>query len=351
MQPEWPVTFVSDDDALLWAVSTSPDTSGWLVIRTDGDRPEVEQLSTYVCTAAHWHLAGHQGWPVAGSLDDRATWQLFRPGEQEPWGIEVEGVTRSVYPPGSKSSADPDLNSTVPQRDVTEALSWRLAAELARRHPGDLWIAHTVPIVGTTYDCLTLVRPGDRGQIGPPIFDLNRGGSIHLRNSFAGQPFEPEWPRWSWQDYLDADPYRFLRQLEDRAGLPSLSGVPATTPATLVWRLIASLVGPALRSVHRIEAVPGFADTAWDASPNDELFQAFPRARQAVAVHHPADPLGTPHRRFWFICVDDDPRVVLSTEGRAWGLGDVEYDLMNAYDTYDRRLGPVAGQLLQDIID
>lgn len=82
-----------------------------------------------------------------------------------------------------------------------------------------------------------------------------------------------------------------------------------------------------------------------------ELFAAFPDAQRAAEKELVDDPMGTPHCRFWFVCVDAAPRVVLSTEGRAWALANVEYDLMPEYDAADRRLGPVAAQLLQDLID
>lgn len=339
MEPDAPIVFVHDDDAVLWAVSTTPAVEGWLVVRTDTDRPRVQELDNYICTSAHWHLAGHPGWALAATLQESGTWQLFLPGRTEPWTLHLNGPQRHLRPP----------MTDVP-RDSTEALSWRLAAELARRHPRQLWVARTIPITGVDYDCLTLWRPGDRGTIGPPILQLNRGGTITIHHRFDGTPLDP-WPRWRWTDYLAADPYRFTRKLEELAGLPSVDHVPATIATTLVWRIIAELVAHAPRSVHRIEALSGYDDVSGYAAPRDDLFEEFPEARRALQQSHPHDPEGEAHRRFWFICVDDQPRVALSTTGTGWMLANVEIDLMAAYDDADRRLGPVVAELLQDVID
>jgi hypothetical protein len=354
MAAEAPLTFVHDDDAVLWAVAKTADTDGWLVVRTDTDRPEVEVLETYNCLAAHWHLSGHKGWVLAAGLSEYRTWHVYLPGQPAPWTVELKGAYRDLiapaYPDDDDDPAAEGLRLQVAPRDLAESISWCLAAELARRHPEQLWIAHTVPITGTTYDCLTLWRPGDRGAVGPPIFQLNRGGSIHVHHRFDGTPIS-DWPRWSWYDYLFADPYQFLLQLETAAGLPTIRKVPSTTPKTLVWRIIAQLVASSPRSVHMIDAVPGYADVSGFEGINNDMFDAFPGARRAAATAHPDDPLDCPHRRFWFICVDGTPRVALATTGHAWMLGSIELDLMDEYDQADRRLGPVIAQLLQDIID
>ena len=334
-----PVTFVHDDDAVLWAVARTDSADGWLLVRTDPDGPMVEEFDTFVCSKGDWRLSGHPGWPLTGSGQDVATWQLHLPTDRRAWTIQIEGLHRRLDPPTIE----------VP-RDAIEALSWRLAAELGRRHPGRLWIAHTIPIDGVGYDCLTLWRPGDRGQIGPPIFQLNRGGTIQIHHRHDGQAVDHP-PRWTWADYLTADPYRFVRTLESAAGLPTPDTVPATTATTLTWRLVATLLAHAVRSVHRIEAVSGFADGAGWGHPNDELFASFPGARRALDHPDATDPLGTPHRRYWFVCVDGEPRVALSTHGTAWLLGNVEIDLMAEYEAADRRLGPIAAHLVQDVID
>jgi hypothetical protein len=350
-----PVVFGHGDDGQVWVFATEPEIDGWLMVRTDLDRPTLLQAEPFTAEEDSASRDVLPGWPVLMTGDTTATLQLYVPGSPMPWTIVADrGQPPQLLPPGVSFSGQPlapGPGGDILPRDLTEVLSWRLAAELARRHPHELWIAHTVPITGVTYDCLTLWRPGDRGEIGPPIFQLNRGGSIHVKHRFDGTSFEDGWPMWSWDEYLHADPYRFVRELEDAAGLPPVGQVPTTTPRTLVWRLIAALVSSASRSVHRIEAVPGYADVAGYEGPNDGAFLPFQGARAALATSEPDDPLGTAHRRFWFVEVDGEPRVALSTSGTAWLLGDVELDLMEEYDQADRRLGPVIALLIGDVID
>lgn len=331
-----PVEFAHDDDAVLWAV-LEDTAAGALVVRVDG-APRIQPLEPYLCTKGDWRRSGRPGWPIAASLGEAGSWQLYVSGDVHPWMVTVDGATRRVSRPAS----------TLP-RDLIEVLSWRLAAELARRHCGRLWVAHTIPITGVIYDCLTLWRPGQNGEIGPPIFQLNRNGTIQVHHRFDDTPLDP--PRWEWHDYLTADPYQFVRTLEQIAGLPDVVSVPATTSTTLVWRLLAALLTHGIRSRRRLQAVSGFDDVADWPEPNNDLFDTFPEAQDQLRQPHPDDPLGTPHRRFWFVTVDEEPRLCLSTHGMAWLRDGTKTDLMAAYNRGDRRLGPVIARLVPPVLD
>lgn len=354
MADELPLRFVHDDDVVLWAVIEESEPEGWVVLRVDADRPQVERLDKYVCEGGHWELAGQPGWAISAGSGQSATWQIYRPGVVQPWTLYVKGSQHQLTAPGEDVGHD-ELPAEdawrgalpyAPAAGVTEAASWRLAAELARRHPGELWIAHTVPIEGVVYDCLTLWRPGDGHDIGPPIFQFNRGGSIQIHHTFDGREFADP-PRWTWWEYLATEEaYGFLRQLEQTADLPSITGVPSTTPTTLVYRLLAAMIaGAAPLTVDRVRIISGFDDSPY-AAPNDHLFADFPAAADRVRETLHDDPLGTPHRRFWFITVNDDPRLAFETTGNAWARDGGHFDLMRLYGNAGRSLGAVVGHLL-----
>ena len=318
----------------------------------------MERLEKYICEGGHWELAGRLGWALSAGSGQGGTWQIYHPGTVQPWTLEVDGGKHQLTATGldvDDAEAQPadawraELPNA-PAPGVAEAASWRLATELARRHPRDLWIAHTVPIEGVIYDCLTLWRPGDGHDIGPPIFQFNRGGTIQIHHSFDGREFADP-PRWTWWEYLAAgDPYDFLRQLEQVAGLPPISGVPSTTPTTLVYRLLAALIaGTAPLNIDQVRIMSGFDDSPY-AAPNERLFANFPSAAERVRETLPDDPLATPHRRFWFITVNDDPSLALETTGIAWTRDGRQFDLMQMYGTAERNIGPVLGKLLRHLM-
>ncbi|WP_375502610.1 hypothetical protein [uncultured Jatrophihabitans sp.] len=106
---------------------------------------------------------------------------------------------------------------------VIEAVSWRLASELHRRHPSTTGLLRWHPGGGQS-DCLSLrSTSGEEGDI-----RLNRNGTIQVTARFDGRA--PTRPPTTWDDYLRADPRQFLHGLESDAGLPAPSTLPASTP-------------------------------------------------------------------------------------------------------------------------
>ncbi|HSH62027.1 MAG TPA: hypothetical protein VK988_20740 [Acidimicrobiales bacterium] len=82
-----------------------------------------------------------------------------------------------------------------------------------------------------------------------------------------------------WDEYLRADPREFLHRIEVAAGLPGPHQVPAATPATLTYRILAAIASTAVKSVHPIEIQLGFIDSSgYGAGPNPALsaFRAIP---------------------------------------------------------------------------
>jgi len=132
-------------------------------------------------------------------------------------------------------------------RSVLEAVSWRLASELVRRHPDTTSLMSGHP-GGGQYDCL-MVFPtaGPSGDV-----QLNRNGRIHVLERFDGRPPDA-WEPTTWEEYMGADPREFLRRLEIAAGLPEPHEVPSATPATLIYRVLAAVASTAIKSVHPID--------------------------------------------------------------------------------------------------
>lgn len=92
----------------------------------------------------------------------------------------------------SPDPCDTHFHMSVPY-PVAEALSWRLAVEIVRRHPKDLWLVQTNPF--GDYDCLTL-RSITHPASGPSIH-INRHGYHAQIQWFGTPPDAPASPPWS----------------------------------------------------------------------------------------------------------------------------------------------------------
>ena len=183
---------------------------------------------------------------------------------------------------------------------LLEAASWRLASELALRHPDTTRLIRAHPGGGLS-DCLWfLPTTGAKGD-----FRLNRNGRIQVLERFDGRV--PGWPPTEWDAYFRADPRRFLRELEAAAGLPAPSTTPPSTPRTLTLRVLAALAGMGLKSIEPVEIVPGMIDTSGDGGGvNDEAFEAFPAIPREARVPQDDDLFGHGEYRFWFVRRGDE---------------------------------------------
>jgi hypothetical protein len=114
-------------------------------------------------------------------------------------------------------------------------------------------------------------------------------------------------------------PREFLRRLEVAAGLLTPQAVPAATPVTLTYRVLAAVASTAIKSVHPIEIQPGFIDTSgYGAGPNEALasFSAIP---DQLRRPRDDDLHGEPGYRFWLVLRNDVP--VLAFEQREVSSG------------------------------
>jgi hypothetical protein len=230
-------------------------------------------------------------------------------------------------------------------RSVLEAASWRLASELVRRHPDTTRLIRAHPGGGQS-DCLWLLpTAGPDGDI-----RLNRNGTIQVLERFDGRPADA-WRPTEWAEYLAADPREFLHRLETVAGLPVPQVVPAATPTTLTYRILAAIAATAFKSVHPIEIQPGVIDTSgYGGGPNDAL-DGFGAISQDLLRPRSGDFYGEPLYRFWIVLRDEVPVLALEqSEGWAWTQHhDVGFSTMGLYEESRRHLLVTAMKLLRKV--
>lgn len=199
---------------------------------------------------------------------------------------------------------------------IADATSWRMVAELVRRHPDELWVLRTFPFEGH-YDCLTVVRRSR--PLDWPAIRFNRHG-CHADFGWFGPGEAPAAPAQGslirWTDYLYAeDPRDWLAELEARVGLPKprRRQLPPSTPASLTVRWIAQFLSA------QIGARPRW--TAWTvidaaASRFAYSFDALPGPAQWVEEQ--GDDLAAVHG-VWFLGTHDGaPHLALSWAGDLW---------------------------------
>jgi hypothetical protein len=217
---------------------------------------------------------------------------------------------------------------------VLEAISWRLASELVRRHPHTLRLIRAHP-GGGQYDCLSLSALNDA----PGSIQLNRSGTIQVHERFDGR--ESDWPPTEWDEYIRANPRGFLNRLEVAAGLPSPTSVPASTLRTLTYRVLAAIASTAIKSVDPIAITQGYIDTSgYGGGPNHEAFDAFGAIPNELRTRQAGDLLDQPGYRFWFVVRNDVHVLAFEQEqGLAWTTHHTApWNLMELYQESRRNL-------------
>lgn len=230
-------------------------------------------------------------------------------------------------------------------RSVLEAVSWRLASELVRRHPDTTRLIRAHPGGGLS-DCLWILpSTGDHGDI-----RLNRNGTIQVLERFDGRPADG-WRPTEWEEYLGADPREFLHRLEIAAGLPMPHNVPSSTPTTLTYRILAAIAATAIKSVHPIEIQPGIIDTSGYGGGPNEALDAFSSIGAELLRPRDDDFYGEPGYRFWIVTRDDVPVLAFEQrEGLAWTPHhSVAFPVQELYEESRRHLLVTALKLLRKV--
>ena len=225
-----------------------------------------------------------------------------------------------------------------------EALSWRLASDLMRRHPVGTRLIRGHPGTGI-YDLLWILGIND----GPGDVALNRHGTIQVRDRFDRRD-RIEWEPTDWEEYQASDPRRFVERLEAAAGLDVPSRARPATSMTLTYRVLAEVAATAVRAGWRIEIQEGYIDTAGYGGGPNTVLSAFPIPRELLAVRVD-DLYRQPGYRFWIVVRDDEPVLAFEqTAALAWTVDRSDpFDLMHLYRASNRRVGAVAATLLHEV--
>jgi len=212
---------------------------------------------------------------------------------------------------------------------AADPLTWRLAVELVRRHPEELWILRTFPLDGF-YDCLSLRNLRD--VLSSPSIEINRNGT-HVNVGWLGRPDEEheETDLLSWGNaFAVNDPRDWIREVERAAGLkPPVHGLPPSTRSSLVLRWIAAFLAMQIGSRPRWSAWNDWAEVDFGEHPAD--FDAIPESAAWLRARGTKEAAAF----VWFVgTVEGDqrqPKLALSVEGHLWRAGREVIDLAQAY--------------------
>jgi hypothetical protein len=174
--------------------------------------------------------------------------------------------------------------------------SWRIIAELMRRHHKSGLQAMELHPGDGQYDCLGLII-GLHGREGRSLCHINRPGGLHIFDTWASPRRalnDPPWDRWADTTRLEyltawiamADAKAFVFHLEDALGLPSTrqQTAPPTTPATLVFRLLAAWQSRFFAASDWLEIRSAWCDSSgMEGSSVREEIRQFPLAHAEIA--------------------------------------------------------------------
>lgn len=236
------------------------------------------------------------------------------------------------------------MDAFQPSRQLLEAVSWRVVAEVARRYP-TIRVIETHP-GGGQYDCLQLLLDPASDQDRPGIV-FNRHGSLHILAETTDS--DARWETF-WSDYLAAeDPRTVVNELCNRARLPRVRRLPRSTASVIVYRFIAAYLASTVLSRVRWECRNGFFDSSGeDCTVREDWFASYPKASARLREERTDDILGQPAYRFWFLG-DGEPRLCLETSGLAWDAEGNEFDLPSLYRVR-HRIWPVVSFVARDLL-
>lgn len=149
---------------------------------------------------------------------------------------------------------------------VIEAMAWRLASEIFRRHPLSLRLGITRPGDGQ-YEALSLFpRDSEAAEI-----RITKNGRIHLFGSFHGRRGSVEWEPVEWDEFMRSKTREFVERLETAAGLPAPQSTPSTTKTSLVYRQLAAVVATTVKESRHLYVASGDQSDEFSADPHPAL--------------------------------------------------------------------------------
>lgn len=226
---------------------------------------------------------------------------------------------------------------------VYEAVSWRLASELMRRHPDEARLFRGHP-GGGTYDLLWIKGLRESNL----DIRLNRRGTIQVHGRADAERFI-DWKPTPWVDYLAADPKSFLERLERASGLTVPHQVPSSTPTTLTYRVLAALTSFGLKTIHPIVIEEGFIDSSGEHGGHNFLMDQFTFPAELTRPRED-DLFGIPGYRFWIPTRDSKPLCAIEqTSATVWFSNtSTSLDLMSMYRSNHKEIPVVAAMLLAE---
>lgn len=232
--------------------------------------------------------------------------------------------------------------------------SWRIAAELIRRHPDDLVVIETHPCTGQ-YDCLSLYTPvqHEGRKMVESFLQMNRQGKGHVDIHIPASGGERVRPNW-----LDVAASTDLRkqiivEIEQIRGIDSPAKTPPTTHKSIGPRLIAEVLSMQVHHQIALMALNGMEDSSGmlGTGVRSDLFASVPGMTEQMTNRQSEDVFGDPAYRFWFVLREDyrsNPLMGIDVQnGLIWTENLQGADLMKLYDEAGRSVVRLAMRVLE----
>lgn len=225
-------------------------------------------------------------------------------------------------------------------RNIRNAASWRIGAEICRRYPEDTFILDAVPITGVDYDCLRIARLDGAGWI-----EFNRNGTGSAHRLVKGLD-EDVWLAFLMEWISVADRRHLVRKVSEWFRMPPVAQVPPTTRRTLAYRALAGFL-----QAHAMDRSRWSVDGAVVVNDMDqphrrhELIARFKDLRiERPKTPGPTNAVNEPAFSVWFICRNESPLVYVTADAQVANRKSRSADLFETYSR-SRRIDDVVAQI------
>ncbi len=263
---------------------------------------------------------------------------LFVPAPVSVWSSQPRRLRAT-------STRQPPLK---PSRQLREILSWRIAVGMLRTHP-KLKLIEAHP-GGGQYDCLALLSAESSGP--DKSLYLNRDGSATVFGS-DGQPDGIDYWQTVWSEAAAAESMRpIIERLCRMLELPDVHKLPPSTDEVIAFRAASALLEAVGLSSEQWQIRMGYVDSSGvvcDPIPHD-LYRPFPHMTERLRKEEPADFLGQPGYRFWFVMKDEKPMLAFERNGVFENRAGVTVDAPAAYRSNGRELWPILTEIAADLL-